>query len=67
MTLIYFKLDFSKAYNKVSWQFLFLTMKKLGIVKEFVEMVKLLFQDAKTFICFNGNIIGWLHGMMAQF
>jgi hypothetical protein len=47
MTLIYFKLDFSKANNKVSWEFLFLTMKKLGIMKEFVEMVKLLFQDAK--------------------
>jgi hypothetical protein len=55
MTLIYFKFDFSKAYKKVSWEFLFLTMKKLSIVKEFVEMVKLLFKDIKTSIYFNGN------------
>jgi hypothetical protein len=51
----------------VSWEFLFLIVNKLSTVKEFVEMVKILFQDAKTFIYLNGNTKGWMHGMVAQF
>ncbi len=60
-------MTFPKLYKKVSWEFLFLTMKKLSIVKEFVEMVKLLFKDVKTSIYFNGNTIGWMHGIVAQY
>jgi hypothetical protein len=41
--IIYFKLDFAKAYDKVSWDFFFLAMRMMGIVDEFIDMIKLLF------------------------
>jgi len=37
--MIIFKLDFAKAYDKVAWEFLFLTMRKIGVIEELVEMV----------------------------
>jgi hypothetical protein len=37
--LIIFKLDFAKAYDKVAWEFSFLTMRKIGVIEELVEMV----------------------------
>jgi hypothetical protein len=40
------KLDFAKAYDKVSWNFLLKTIDMMGFAKEFFTMVKLLFQDA---------------------
>jgi hypothetical protein len=47
-SLIFLKLDFSKAYNKVEWTFLFDCMWKLGIFDEFVNMTKILFKDVKV-------------------
>jgi hypothetical protein len=40
---IFLKLDFAKAYDKVSWDFLFLAMKRLGMVGEFIDTMKLFF------------------------
>jgi hypothetical protein len=37
--LIIVKFDFAKAYDKVVWDFLFLTMRKVGVIEELVEMV----------------------------
>jgi hypothetical protein len=41
--LIFLKLDFSKAYDKVNWSFLFDYMDKFKISIEFVKMMKMLF------------------------
>jgi hypothetical protein len=53
---IFLKLDFAKAYDKVSWDFLFLAMKRLGMDDEFIDTIKLLFQDAKSSSYLNGNM-----------
>ncbi len=46
--LVFFKLDFAKAYDKVSWGFLFEAMLKMGMALEFiVEMIEMIFKDAR--------------------
>lgn len=54
--LIFFRLDFSKAYDKVEWQFLFGCLKKLGIPMEFIAMTKLLFNGVKAKVNVNGYL-----------
>jgi hypothetical protein len=49
-------LDFDKAYDRVSWELLFLVFKKMGMAQEFIEMVKMLVQDVEVVICVNGCI-----------
>ncbi len=39
--LIYVKLNFSKVYDRVDWNFLVSCMNKLGILMEFVNMTKM--------------------------
>jgi hypothetical protein len=46
--LVFFKLDFSKAYHKVDWSFLFDYMDKL-------EMTKMFFQGASANVAVNGK------------
>ncbi len=41
--LIFVKLNFSKVYDRVDWNFLVSCMNKLGIVMEFVNMTKMFF------------------------
>lgn len=50
------KLDFAKTYDKVSWIFIFEAMEKLGVPIEFLNLVKILFHDAKAVLCFNASI-----------
>ena len=52
---VFLKLDFSKAYDKVSWQFLFRTMRKMGVSDIFTKWVKLLFTGATAAVNLNGN------------
>jgi len=40
--LDFLKLDFSKAYDKIDWSFLFDYTNKLGIPSEFLKMTKVL-------------------------
>ncbi len=55
--LVFLQLDFAKAYDKVSWAFFFITLKKMGMAKEFIGMVDLLFKNAIiALICLNGGI-----------
>jgi hypothetical protein len=54
--LVFLKLDFAKAYNKVSWGFLFMVLEIMGMIVEFINMVKVLFQDVGTTICIKGGI-----------
>jgi hypothetical protein len=37
-------------------EFVFLTLKKMGMAREFVGMVKMLIQNAGTYICFKKGI-----------
>jgi hypothetical protein len=54
--MIFLKLDFFKAYNKVEWEFLFECMDALCILREFLTGTKKLFNEAKGRL----NVIGKL-------
>ena len=53
--MVFLKLDFSKAYDKVSWTFLFSTMRQLNISATFIKWVKLLFVNASATVNLNGD------------
>ena len=52
---VFLKLDFSKAYDKVSWRFFFSTMSKMGMSEDFTRMVKILFYNATAMVNLNGS------------
>jgi len=45
--------DQEKAYDKVSWKFMFEVLKRFGLPKRFIEMVKVLYTNPES--CFNVN------------
>jgi hypothetical protein len=52
---IFLKLDFFKAYDKVSWRIFFHAMRKINICKEFIEWVNFFFTNASAAVNLNGN------------
>lgn len=44
---VFLKLDFSKAYDKVSWDFLFKAMEKIGVDRTFIKWTRMLFKNAR--------------------
>lgn len=52
--LVMLKLDFSKAYNMVSWKFLFAVMTRMGLPQAFVDIFRMLLQDAQASVLLNG-------------
>ncbi len=55
--MVFLKLDFAKAYDKVNWGFLFDVMERVWITKEFIGMVRVLFQEVDVIVYLNGSII----------
>ena len=53
---VFLKLDFFKAYDKVSRHFFFNTMRKMGISEVFTKWMKFLFTGAEVVLNFNGNL-----------
>jgi hypothetical protein len=53
--LLFLKLNFSKAYNKVDLRFLFEVLVRLGFPSAFIGMVRLLFLDAAARVLVNGK------------
>jgi hypothetical protein len=54
--LMLLKLDFTKAYDVVTWRFLFAAMRKLETPQGFLHTVQLLFQDIKAAVSINGEV-----------
>ena len=48
-------MEFSKAYDKVLWRFLFHAMKEMNISEKFKGWVKLLFENALAAVNLNRN------------
>jgi hypothetical protein len=44
-SIVLFKFDFAKTYNKAFWDFLFGMMKTFGMGREFIHMVFILFLE----------------------
>jgi hypothetical protein len=53
--LVFLKLDFSKAYDRVDLFFLFRVMERLGFPVEFIRMTKLLFFEAGASVSIDGK------------
>lgn len=53
--LIFLKLDFTKVYDMVSWDFLFQVMSKMGIPNSFSHLMMMLSRDAAATIMLNKN------------
>lgn len=52
------KLDFTKPYDSVNWEFLFQVMSRMGLPVGFTCMVKMLLEDAKAAVSINGACSG---------
>ena len=53
---IFFKLDFSKAFDRIDWHFLFCIMSRMGFPNPFIDLVKLTLKDTEASININGHI-----------
>jgi hypothetical protein len=53
--LLFLKLDFSKAYDKVDLTFLFQALDRLGFPDTFLRMSRLLFTDVAARVSLNGK------------
>jgi hypothetical protein len=53
--MLFLKLNFFKAYDKVEWMFLFKSMFMIRIGKQNVNMTKLLYNGITTNISINGK------------
>lgn len=57
-SLVALKLDISKAYNRVSWEYLWHRMKTMGINEKWVQWMKLCITSVQYSIYFNGSNVG---------
>ncbi|KAL0295487.1 UNVERIFIED_CONTAM: hypothetical protein Scaly_3103000 [Sesamum calycinum] len=53
------KLDMSKAYNRVDWNFLLLIMEKIGFPSRFLSLIKHAIQDCWFIVLVNGETTGF--------
>jgi hypothetical protein len=53
--LVFLKLDFSKAYDRVELDFLFQVLLRMGFPSNFVDMIKLLFRRVQACVSINGR------------
>lgn len=53
------KLDMAKAYDKISLNFLFATMRKFGFNEEWIDIIYRLVADIWRFIIINGTREGF--------
>lgn len=53
--IVLLKLDFMKAYDRISWEFLFSAMAAMGFGEGFIHLVQLLFRNVSSSVYLNGS------------
>ena len=48
-------IDFEKAFDSVSWEFLFNILKSLNFGKKFLQWIRILYTDPLLCVCNNGH------------
>ena len=56
LDMLFSKIDFDKAYDRVEWDFILQSLQDMGFGKTFTKYVHCLFGNAKTFVALNGQL-----------
>jgi hypothetical protein len=54
-------LDFYKAYDSLSWNFMFKVLKAFGFGPDFCRWVQTFYKNIKSTVLVNGNVTSWFH------
>jgi hypothetical protein len=54
-------LDFEKAFDSLSWAFMFKVLKAYGCGPDFCKWIKTFYSDIKSTVMVNGNVTSWFH------
>ena len=52
------KLDISKAYDRISWRYLEVVMRRMGFVSHFIDMIMLCVTTVQYRVPINGELVG---------
>lgn len=61
LPIVILKLDYEKAYHKVSWSFLSEVLHHKGFTPGFIHRIMQLVQEGQTTISINGVVGGYFH------
>jgi hypothetical protein len=53
--IIFLKLDFNKAYDRIDLNFLFYALARMGFPNCFTDLIKMLFKGAQACVSVNGR------------
>jgi len=55
---VFFKVDYEKAYDSVSWEFLYYMLGRLGFCAQWIRWIKCCLESASVSVLVNGSLIG---------
>lgn len=53
--LMMFKVDLEKAYDSLSWDFLYKTMTFMGFSENWCNLIRACFQNVRSYVLLNGS------------
>ena len=56
LDILFFKIDFDKAYDRVEWDFILQSLHDMGFGKNFIKGVHCLLGNARTLVSLNGSL-----------